>query len=468
MALGVRVPSVTWVVAAAAGLAITAVWPTAGFVLAILIAMIALAAWAPVYAFAAALVLFGFEGSIKMRLSLETTPSALGLGAALIDVGLVIALAGLLLRDRGQALRRTWERFGRAERLVVLALAAWLCLSVLQVPLGGSLGQGLQGLRLVQFYLLALVGGLLVASQVPSDRLVLVLLGVGTIVSAYAAFRGIVGPTGNERRFAAERALSSALGEHARDTGSFTSPVALVSYLVPVGIFALVVGYLRPPRRLFAGVVFLLAMVGIIASYVRTALVAMIAGVIALAGLLAWGSGVSRRRRAYALGLIVVILAGGYGATLAAGAVDPVAEKRAKSLSNPFADKSVKERLKTWRRSLNKLVHKPIGTGVGTVGRATIVRARDATYTDNSYLKILQEQGFLGGFLFLLGVVGAVVLCAQRLVRAGPLSHPLGIAALTGFAGFLVLCLMGEYIEQPGKTFSWALLGIAVWEAYEP
>jgi hypothetical protein len=40
------------------------------------------------------------------------------------------------------------------------------------------------------------------------------------------------------------------------------------------------------------------------------------------------------------------------------------------------------------------------------------------------------------------------------------------VAALAGFIGFLVLCLMGEYIEQPGKAFAWALLGIASWEAF--
>jgi hypothetical protein len=31
---------------------------------------------------------------------------------------------------------------------------------------------------------------------------------------------------------------------------------------------------------------------------------------------------------------------------------------------------------------------------------------------------------------------------------------------------FLLLCVMGEYIEQPGKGLAWTLLGIASWEAY--
>jgi hypothetical protein len=50
--------------------------------------------------------------------------------------------------------------------------------------------------------------------------------------------------------------------------------------------------------------------------------------------------------------------------------------------------------------------------------------------------------------------------------RGGPLERPLGVAALCGFVAFLLLCVMGEYIEQPGKALAWTLLGIASWEAY--
>ena len=57
-------------------------------------------------------------------------------------------------------------------------------------------------------------------------------------------------------------------------------------------------------------VVFGLAMVGIIASYVRTALVAVVAGALALAGLLIGGRGVSRRLKWISAGLVVIVLAG--------------------------------------------------------------------------------------------------------------------------------------------------------------
>jgi O-antigen ligase len=466
MALGVRVPAIVWLAVAIPGVAVTALWPTAGFVIAAVMLIVVLAVRAPAYGFVAALLLFGFEGSIKVRLTVESAPSPLALGAALIDIALVISVLGLLAWDRGRSLRLLWERFGRAERLVVLSLAAWVVLAVLQVPIGGSLSNGFEGLRLVHFYLLTLVGGVLLAARTSPDRVGLMLLVMIAVISTYAAFRGILGPTENEREFSESRATGTFFGEHARATGSFTSPVAVVSFLVPAGVFALVLACLQASRRALGGVVFGLAMVGVVASYVRTALVAVVAGTIAFAGMLIGGRGTSRALKLWAVGLVAVVLAAGYGATLIAGDVDPLAKDRAESLANPFSDYSVRMRLKTWDRSLDKLMREPLGTGVGTIGRATIKRGRDATYTDSSYLKILQEQGFLGGFLFIFAMLGAVVLCWRRLARAGPLSRPIGVAALMGFTAFLVLCLMGEYIEQPGKALVWTLLGIATWDAY--
>ena len=48
------------------------------------------------------------------------------------------------------------------------------------------------------------------------------------------------------------------------------------------------------------------------------------------------------------------------------------------------------------------------------------------------------------------------------------MGRPLGVAALVAFSSFLVLFLMADYIEQPGKALAWTLLGIAGWEAYRP
>ena len=272
------------------------------------------------------------------------------------------------------------------------------------------------------------------------------------------------------------------VGDAVKNSGSFTTSFGLASLLTPAGVFALVVAYMTPRLRPLAGIVFLLCMVGLITSYIRTALVAVVVGSLALAVLMASDARVSARRRAYAAGLIVLVLAGGYGATLVAGTADKKAEDRAASLLNPLSDESVQTRFDTWQVSLDKLVDQPLGTGLGSVGRATVTEEElnrrpdpndkdlsgEGTYTDNSYLLVLQEQGFLGGALFILGVVGTAVLCARRLSRVNPLERPLGVAALVAVASFLVLFLTGDYIEQPGKAFWWTLLGVAAWDSYRP
>jgi MFS family permease len=462
----VPVPAVVALGAGAIAIGL-AVSPTAGAAFAALAVVAVLAVQAPPYAFVAALLLFGLEGTIKMRLTVEGAPEPLAVGAGVIDLALVIAVLGMLARDRGRSLALLWQRLGRAGRAVSLAFAGWVVLAVLQLPLGGDLVDALEGLRVVHFYLLALPAGVMLAAQLPPRRVEQALLAVLFAIAGYAALRGIIGPAENEREFAQSRAPGSELGEHARDTGSFTSPVALVSFLVPASGFALALACLSARQRAAAALVFLLAMGGIVASYVRTAVVAAAAGTAALAALLLMGRRVPGTLKLVAVGLVVAMLVGGYQATLLAGEADPVAKHRAETfLEDPFGDPSVEMRLDNWERALDRVADEPFGTGVGTVGRATVEGDDPGVYTDSSYVKILQEQGFPGALLFLFAVVGAVGLCWLRLARAGPLARPLGVAALVGVIAFLALCVMGEYIEQPGKELVWALLGIAAWEAY--
>jgi hypothetical protein len=149
---------------------------------------------------------------------------------------------------------------------------------------------------------------------------------------------------------------------------------------------------------------------------------------------------------------------------MVAGKANPATEWRAKALSHPLSDYSVTTRIDHWGDTLARVADEPLGSGIGTVGRAT-VHGHSAVFTDNSYLKVLREQGFAGGLLFLLGVGGIALAAGVRLVREDPLRRPLGAASLAAFSGFLALMVMAEYIEQPGKVLAWTLLGVAVWEA---
>jgi O-antigen ligase len=447
----------------AAGAVLSSLWPTAAVVVGAVLLILVLCIRFPACAFLAALVLYSFEGSIKMRLSVEEAPSPLGFGAASLDFAFLASLAALLGQDRGRSLIRVWTRATRWERVAVGLFAAWLCLSVVQVPWGGDLIDGLEGFRLTQLYFLALLGGIVVASRLGASRLAPLLLGVVVLATTYAAVRGIVGPSFNEQAFAEMRTFHTEFGELGRNVGSFTAPVSLVSFLVPVAILCLALGFLPSAYGWIAWAVFALAMIGIIASYVRTGLLAVVAGAAILAGLVLLAREGSRDRKVYAVALVLLVLGGGYAATLVAGEVAPEARERAQSLANPFSDESVEDRLNTWGDSLKQVAHEPLGTGLGTVGRASL-RGRRATTTDSSYLKVLREQGVPGAMLFLAGLGGIVAALAVRLRRLGITRRPLGTAAFAGFGGFLVLMLTGEYIEQPGKLLAWTLLGVAMWE----
>src|SRR6185503_16692546 len=141
-----------------------------------------------------------------------------------------------------------------------------------------------------------------------------------------------------------------------------------------------------------------------------------------------------------------------------------LARERTQGLKDPLADESLKTRLDTWETVIDKIADDPLGSGLGTVGHATFTSGKDSdVFTDNSYLKIVREQGVIVGPLFILALLAFVGAIAVRLARAGPARHPIGVAAISAFVGFLLLAVMAEYFEQPGKILAWTLLGLAAW-----
>jgi hypothetical protein len=451
------------VLAATAALAATS-WPTAAILAGLLVVVLALCVHAPTYAFAASLALYAFEGTFKMGLGVNGDPSPAATGAVALDCAFLCSLVALVVHDRGQSPAHVWRGASVAERACALLLAGWLTLSLVQVPVSGDLVNGLEGLRLTQGYVPAALGGLVLAARLGPHRLPDILLWVMLPAVAYAALRGLTGPTDSEQAYAEARAPNASFDELGRNVGSFTGPVGLVSFLVPAALVGLGLALLRARHRAVAIVLFALAMTGIVGSYVRTALAAVVVGAgLLTALLLGTTSGRARRRGAFGVVVVAVVLFGGYAAALYAGSANPATKWRAESLAHPFTDYSVTERLDLWEHTLDQVADEPLGSGLGTVGRATLV-GRKATFTDNSYLKVLREQGIPGALLFLGGLGGVVIALMLRLIRASPLRRPVGTAALVGFAGFLALSVMGEYIEQPGKLLAWTLLGVAIWE----
>ena len=459
-------------VAVLAALALAAaVWPVTTGLAAVVAAIVALAWWAPAWALAGGVLLFGFEGSVKVLLGLEPTPLPFGnreLGAAAIDLALFAGVAGVLVADRGRSLRELWAATHRGERIVLGLLAAWFAVSILQIAQGGDLERGLHGFRLFQAYVLVGLAAAVVfrrpAAAVPAAQVV---LWIGLIVSAYAAFRVLIGPADAEEAFAVSVETVTRYDGNFRAIGSFSGAVGMGSFLLPMAVFAVVVGFLIPRLRVLGWLVASLAMVGIVASYGRTVFLGMALGLLCLVVII--GSGATARQRLAALGLLVAVLALSYGGVQIAAQASPRLEERAEGIFDPFDDASIRLRFDTWEDRLDEAVNRPLGRGIGSAGAAsTAVRGtrEDLVTTDNSFLKVLLEQGIPVTAVFLATLLGVVALAGRRLMalqREG--RRAVGVAALCAFVAFLGLALLGEAVEQPGKVLAWGFLGIALAQA---
>ncbi len=453
-----------WVLGLAGALG-ALIWPVVAVSAAAGALLIAIALRAPALGLVGALLLAGGEGLLKARLNAEGVPSATALGALLLDLALLLAAAWLLLASGPRPLVAVWRGGGRAEHVAWCVVAAWLAISVVQAVFSPDIVNAVEGLRLTQSYALLVLAGIAVYAVHPSElALTRALLAAFAVLAAFAALRAFLEPSAWELAYLLDRSEHARLGDVVRDVGSFSTAVALAGFLVPVAVFSLIIGFLDARVRLLALGTVALAAIGIVDSYVRVAVLGLGAGTAVLAALLMAGSGVPRRTRVIAIALVLAVSAGGFVAALAVSGGSSVTERRAQGLSDPFSDASVESRRRTWENSAETIGANPLGTGIGTVGRATEVDGRQR-FTDNSYLKILQEQGF-PGFTFVLGMAGTVLLLGRRLARDGPARRPPAIAALGAVVSFLTLCLFQEYVESAGKVVAWTLLGVALWFAY--
>ena len=455
------------VLALACGLALAvAAWPvTVG--LGAVVAAILLLAWrAPAWGLAAGILLIGFEGSVKILLGLEPTPLPFdnrAVGAAAIDLALFGAIGSVLVADRLRTPRAIWAQVSRWERIVLGALVAWLVLSVLQIAQGGDLQRGVEGLRIFQAYAAVALAATCVAG---AGRVSHVVLAIGGVVALYAAVRVGIGPAVAEERFALSVQTTTMYGTAVRAVGSFSSAVGLTSYLTPLAVFGLVIGFFEPRVRWWAWGVAAACVIGILGSYGRAPLLGIVLGLAFALAVVAASRDLTRRRKLTAVGLVVCSLGLTYVGVHVASQASPALRERAEGVLNPLSDESVQMRFDTWRDAASEALRRPQGRGVGAVGSASAVERRQLVTTDNSFLKVLLEQGVAGLLLFLAGTVGAAILLARRLNRVPAGRRIVGLAALAGFVAFLGVSATGEYVEQPGKVVAWALLGIAAAQAF--
>lgn len=447
-----------------------AVWPVFTLYAAVVSVVVVLAVRAPAFGFLLALAVFATEGWVKAYLVRGGSPlplSTVTLGAGVVDLAFIVGALGLIVSDRGSELRRVWHRFSLVGRVSATLIAAWLVASAIQVFESDRLVRGLGGFRLTQGYLLAVPAGLLLAAAANRRRVIMPLfLLTLSLVSGYAALRTIIGPSAVEHAFASSRPGVTQYGHAFRAVGSFSGAVGLASFLVPASVFAFTLAVASRQYRVWGAVLFSLALVGIVGSYARAALIALAVSALFAFVLSLSIASLSRRNKVVAVIATSVALCVGIAGTIIASEASPQTRTRLAAFVHPLRDKSFRIRLTTWERSLRVVVHHPLGTGLGTVGHASSLEGGHVVTTDDNYLKVLQEQGILVGALFVFGVLGICASLSGAIRPQSQSTRALGAAALAGFVSLLVLSLFGEYLEQPGKVLAWTLLGFAAWQAY--
>lgn len=463
------------VVVAVAG--VMSVWPALTLISLGLVLIVALAFVAPSFALVGTILVYGLEGAIKVAVAHELPPvgvSPEAVGAAVLDFAFLVALLGIVRRDRGRTLLAIWANVGRSIRIALALLTAWITISLIQLAVSGDIDAALAGFRLSQAYVLAVLAGAMLLATSRPQYVVNALIAVLLVITAYAAFRAVAGPSETERAAAFARSTTALVpsedGVIYRNSGSFSSAIGLASYLVPAGVFLFALGLAFVRLRLttwFGGALVVVALVG---SYVRTSLVAVAGGVLCAAALLTFAGSLTKRRK-IALGLaavplLVVLLALGAILPNAVSGGSQAVEQRAGGVFNPLSDPSVTTRVDRWRDTLQVARAHPLGTGLGTLGNATRDdEGRVRAFADNSYLKVLQEQGPLGAVPFIFGLFGLLLAIAARVMRKGVALRGLGTAAVAGGASFFLLAWTSEAIEQPGKVLAWLLIGLALWAA---
>jgi hypothetical protein len=446
-------------------------WPAAIGLVVVAACVVAISSRRPAAGYIIAVGATGFEGTVKVLLTGESTPFSVSpeaFGAALLDVILFTAWAVVLITDRGRTPTRLWKKMDRSERLIVLALCLWMAMSAIEI-LVASPTKGLKGFRLTQAYAPTALASLIVFRPGPNlDRRVRGLLIALAAVSGYAALRVIIGPSAAEESFALSKHTVSSYGGAFRAVGSFSSAVGLESYLTPAAVFALLLALFWPRHRTLSAFVTLSASVGIIASYGRASLVGVVLGT--LAGLtlaLTHAGSLSRPKAATAVALVFLFGLGAAG-TIVANQATPQLQARLNGLAQPWQDKSLSLRSENWNTLLKGSWDSPFGKGIGTVGSASASTRAKYVTADNTYLKVLVEQGFVGLMVFVVGLFGVWLLTARRLI--GPHfdseSRLIGCAALAACGSFLAIAVTGEYMEQPGKVLAWALLGMALAQGF--
>ncbi len=287
------------------------------------------------------------------------------------------------------------------------------------------------------------------------DRLVSILMVTGALTAAVGLAQQVVGPVRlNELGYEYNTAIRFS-GGLLRSFSTFTQPFSFGLFVSMVLLVCLPVA-LADPRRV-RNAVFLAAsplmVVGMAASVVRGATLALLVGLLVL---MVWRFRV----------LFHVMIPAALAVLFVPGEV----------LKDYFSSSSLDQRASAWQRIFDSLLTAPLGNGIGTTGSAAekaFELGADPTdlvtdnggaalfLPDNQYVKTVIELGPIGLWLFLLlgaAVIAAAITAARR-TTGNDQALAQGIAA--SIIGAAAASLVSTYLEIfPLDFYFWLLVGV--------
>ena len=382
---------------------------------------------------------FAFIPAAKVFL----TPS-IGPVKDLVTLAAAVATFAVLILAPRQARTRAGP-----DRWVLVAVG--LLLGLYFVNVGGDHGtEWAQGFRLTSEPLLLLIAGLTLAEPKRTLRWATAsLIATACATAVYGLVQQLVGPwtlVGWGYSFSAQ--VRSYNG-HLRSFSTFDDAFAYAAFL----LFGLASVWFWMRRGLLAGACALLLACGLVASFVRTAILI----VTALAGLWLARKGLSRP--AVLLTAAAVIAMGSLLVT-GAGATET------RTYSSESSNLTFNGRISAWKTALGPESQWTFGRGVGRVGTAAYrstytlapgPKARAATKAqavDSGYLATIADVGLVG-VAVLLALLGRLVVLAWSGVRRGRRASWLALA--------LLAVLMLDAVTRSSFTgFPTAFLGLFV------
>lgn len=211
-------------------------------------------------------------------------------------------------------------------------------------------------------------------------------------------------------------------------------------------------------RRLGTGIaVTVPLLVALALTFVRSAWLALVVGVLVFAGAARGRSG-GRIAAVVAICLLALVTVGGSNPTTSAFT------RRVTSLGNP-EDVSARERLETTKRLLPTSLSQPLGAGLGQAGLAVRLEQtgrKRAEVVDDGYLSLLYQSGPFGFLLVLAALIASVRAAVQALSRAESQNRPAQAALLASLVALLVALASADvFFGLPGAIL-WYLCGLAV------